>query len=142
MTAAIRDRVDPGSCEPRLAVVEHGADVIPFAWEDLSSPTKASVGLVSLLGLGTDADFEITVEGVLGHATANSKPVAPMLPGLPLSRTQCIFGQEEAEDRETSCTAPEMSGAEIIEQPGGHHFDGNYDALAARILSRLTVSGQ
>jgi type IV secretory pathway VirJ component len=119
-----------------------GADVIPFAWGELSSRTKARVVLVSLLGLGTDADFEITVDGILGRATANSKPVAPMLPGLPLSRTQCMFGQEEAEEGETSCTAPEMSGAEIIERPGGHHFDGNYDALAARILSRLTVSGE
>jgi type IV secretory pathway VirJ component len=118
-----------------------GADVIPFAWGELSSRTKARVVLVSLLGLGTDADFEITVDGVLGRATANSKPIAPMLRGLPLSRTQCIFGHEEAEERETSCTVPEISGAEIIERPGGHHFDGNYDALAARILSRLTVSG-
>jgi type IV secretory pathway VirJ component len=119
-----------------------GADVIPFAWGELSSRTKARVVLVSLLGLGADADFEITVDGVLGRATATGRPVAPMLPGLPLSRTQCIFGQEEAAERDTSCTAPEISGAEIIERPGGHHFDGNYDALAARILSRLTVSGE
>jgi type IV secretory pathway VirJ component len=116
-----------------------GADVIPFTWSDLSSMTKARVALVSLLGLGTDAEFEITVEGVLSGASPNSKPVATVLGDLPLARTQCFFGADEAADKETSCTAPEMRGAELIERPGGHHFDGDYDALAARILARLTI---
>jgi hypothetical protein len=37
-------------------------------------------------------------------------------------------------------TPAEMKRAELIERPGGHHFDGNYDALAARILERLTIN--
>ena len=28
----------------------------------------------------------------------------------------------------------DRDGAEIIETAGGHHFDGDYDALALRIL--------
>jgi type IV secretory pathway VirJ component len=118
-----------------------GADVIPFAWRNLSNLTKDRVVLVSLLGLGTDADFEITVAGFFGRGGTKSRPVEPALGDLPLAKTQCIFGSDEVADQETSCIAAEMRNAELIERPGGHHFDGDYDALAARILERLTASG-
>ena len=127
----------------RYALVGYsfGADVLPFVWPNLSNLVKDRVVLISLLGLSTTADFEITIGGFFGGASAKDRPIAPTLHGLPLGKTQCFYGSDEAADRETSCTAPELKGAELIERPGGHHFDGNYNVLAARILERLTRSG-
>ena len=102
-----------------------GADALPFVWPNLSNVTKDQIQLVSLLGLGTTADFEITVEGFLGGASAKDRPIRPALAVLPLAKTQCFYGTDEAADGETSCTAPEMKHAQVIERPGGHHFDGD-----------------
>ena len=30
-----------------------------------------------------------------------------------------------------------MRGASLIERPGGHHFDGNYQPIAEMIIDRL-----
>ena len=130
-----------GTTRYALVGYSFGAGVLPFVWPNLSNLVRDRVVLMSLLGLGTTADFEITIGGFLGGASAKDRPIAPALDGLPLAKTQCFYGSDEAADRETSCTAPEMKGAELIERPGGHHFDGNYDALAARILEHLTGSG-
>jgi type IV secretory pathway VirJ component len=45
---------------------------------------------------------------------------------------QCFYG---AEEEDTACTAPEFDRAERIETAGGHHFDGDYPALAEKILA-------
>jgi type IV secretory pathway VirJ component len=116
-----------------------GADVLPFVWPNLADPTMKQVELVSLLGLGTAADFEITAEGFLGGGWAKGRPIKPALSDLPLAKTQCFYGSDEAAHGETSCTAPELWSAQRIETPGGHHFDGNYAALAAKILGRLNA---
>lgn len=44
---------------------------------------------------------------------------------------QCFYG---AEEEYTLCRAPELADAEIIRSGGGHHFGGDYQALAEKIL--------
>jgi virulence protein VirJ len=44
---------------------------------------------------------------------------------------QCFYGVEEPE---TLCRAPQLAGVEIIRTSGGHHFDGDYRALAHKIV--------
>jgi type IV secretory pathway VirJ component len=44
---------------------------------------------------------------------------------------QCVYGEEE---EDSLCRAPLFRGTELIETKGGHHFDGDYRALAQRIL--------
>ena len=51
--------------------------------------------------------------------------ISKLDPGL----LQCFYGQEEDD---TACTAPEFDRAERIETAGGHHFAGDYQALAQR----------
>jgi type IV secretory pathway VirJ component len=106
-----------------------GADIMP------------DVRVVSLLALGLNADFEVTVEGFVGGTTSESRPLPPRLAQLPLGRTQCIYGKEEAEDRETSCTAPELAEAERLPLEGGHHFDGDYTKAAQAIWRRMQDAG-
>ena len=123
----------------RYAIVgfSFGSDIMPDVWPQLPKSVKDRVSLVSLLALGTNADFEVTVEGFIGAASPESRPLGPLLHQLPLERTQCIYGKEEADDHETSCTAPELDAAQRIALDGGHHFDGDYAKAAEAIWERL-----
>jgi len=123
----------------RYAIVgfSFGSDIMPDVWPQLPKRVRDRVNLVSLLALGTNADFEVTVEGFIGAASPESRPLAPLLHQLPLDRTQCIYGKEEADDDETSCTAPELGTAQRVALEGGHHFDGEYEKAAEAIWERL-----
>ena len=54
-------------------------------------------------------------------------------------RDRCVFGEEEGPD--SACTQPELAKLRKIQTTGGHHFDGDYDALAARLLAAMTGTG-
>ncbi len=117
-----------------------GSDIMPDVWPKLPRAIKDRVSLLSLLALGTNADFEVTVGGFIGARSAESRPLIPLLQQLPLDRTQCIYGKDEADENETSCTAPELGEAERIALEGGHHFDGDYSKAAEAIWMRMSSS--
>ena len=124
--------------EVLLVGYSFGAGILPFAVNRLPEAERAAVMRVSLLGLEARAPFEIAVTGWLGGLPANAPPVLPELTKLDLSRVQCFYGEEEAdpeEEEKTLCPDPALAQAEIIRTRGGHHFDGNYEALARRILA-------
>jgi type IV secretory pathway VirJ component len=108
-----------------------GADVLPFAYNRLPARLKSRIVLVSLLGFAKSADFEITLTGWLGAPPSDrALPVAPELAKIPPALVQCFYGEDE---EDTAC--PSLpAGADIVKTPGGHHFDGDYAALAKRIL--------
>jgi type IV secretory pathway VirJ component len=126
-----------GTDHHALVGFSFGADIIPDIWPLLPKAERANVRAVSLLGLGLTADFEVTVAGFMGKATSESRPLGPLLRQLPLTRTQCIYGKEDAAENETSCTAPEFDQGERIALEGGHHFDGDYGAVADAIVRHL-----
>lgn len=108
-----------------------GAAILPFAIDALPPALRERIAGVSLLGLGPRAEFQIQVEGWLGAEPAADAPaVLPALTKLDLARVQCFYG---AEEDDTLCRDPGLEGAERIETKGGHHFDGDYAALAQRI---------
>lgn len=107
-----------------------GAQILPFAVNRLPPELRAEVAQISLLAVGPLAPFQIAVTGWLGIPAAGL-PVLPELRSLDLHRVQCIYGQDE---KETLCAAPELDGAELIRTSGGHHFDGDFEKLAAEIL--------
>ena len=110
-----------------------GAGILPFAVNRLPEVDRAAVVQVSLLGLEVHAPFEIDVTGWLGEGPPPEDPlVLPELLRLDLSRVQCFYGEEE---EESLCRDPALSGAEIVRTTGGHHFDGDYEGLARRILA-------
>ena len=111
-----------------------GADVLPATFLALDSDARARVREVSLLGLSPQADWEITVSGWLGSASSAATPTAPALAQLPPGLVQCMYGAAETD---SPCPALAAAGAEVIATSGGHHFDGNYQALADAILAGL-----
>ncbi len=111
-----------------------GADVLPATVLALDPAARARVREVSLLGLSQAADWEITVSGWLGSSSGAATPTAPALAALPPALLQCIYGGAETD---SPCPGLAATGAEVIKTKGGHHFDGNYQALATAILSGL-----
>ena len=111
-----------------------GADVLPFAYPLLSEQQRRPVRLVSLLGLAHGADFEVRVGGWLGWFRAQEVPVQPALAGLQPVAHQCIYG---ADEKDSLCR--ELQGdahMQVLELPGGHHFDRDPGKLAKIIVDR------
>ncbi|MEE3099927.1 MAG: AcvB/VirJ family lysyl-phosphatidylglycerol hydrolase, partial [Pseudomonadota bacterium] len=121
---------------PSVALIGYsfGAGVLPEAYLALPPEHQARVALISLLGLADTADWEITVSGWLGRSSFAARPVAPFLFRLPLERVQCVMGEDESE---SICPVLIGGPAEVVAMPGGHHFDGDYEALARHVLSAL-----
>lgn len=115
-----------------------GANVIPFAWEKLDKTTQNAVQVMVLLGLEPSTEFEITVQGWLGMTSSKEQEVRPHLSGVPAAKVMCIYGSKEKEDNETACVFPELAHAQLVQRPGGHHFDGDYKTVAQIIYDRLT----
>ncbi|MDQ2674554.1 MAG: virulence factor [Chloroflexota bacterium] len=111
-----------------------GADVLPQTWGALPADVQAKIVQISLPGLSDVADWEITVSGWLGSTSSDAQPVGPALAQMPAERLQCVLGAEETD---SACPSLAGTGAELIETKGGHHFDGDYAALAAKILGGL-----
>ena len=110
-----------------------GADVLPFVVNRLPPELRARVASVSLLGIDSNASFEVRVVG-LGRArrrrSADAAGSSPRIAHLPVL---CLYGEGEADS-----ICPGLSAAErgTREQIGtGHHFSGEYATLAERILA-------
>lgn len=111
-----------------------GADVMPFAYNRLPDALRAKVSYMSLLGFAPDADFQIRVTGWLGMpASDKALKARPEIAKVPPSIVQCIYG---AQEKETLCPALANTGIELVKTNGEHHFDGDYNALAAKIIQR------
>ena len=110
-----------------------GADVMPFAYNRLPDAVRAQVSYISLMGFSPAADFQIRVTGWLGmQASEKALKVRPEFDKLPPSMVQCIYGEKE---EDTLCPELTKTGIEVVKLPGDHHFGGDYDALARRILA-------
>ncbi len=121
-----------------------GADVLPFAYNRLSQVARAKVLDLALLGLAERADFEIAVSGWLGKPPGDrARPVGPELDAIAPALVQCFQGKDEDD---SACPGQVRRGVEVIVIPGGHHFDGDYAGLAARILdgsrTRAVIHGR
>lgn len=110
-----------------------GADVMPFAYNRLPDALRAKVSYMSLLGFAPDADFQIRVTGWLGMpASDKALQVRPELAKVPPSIVQCVYG---AGEKDTVCPALVNTGIDVVKTNGDHHFDGDYNALAGKIIA-------
>jgi len=108
-----------------------GADVLPFIVNRLPADLQSQVETVSLLGLDSNASFEISVADWIG-TDEGGLPTRPELANLLSTPVLCIYGEGE---RDSIC--PSLAASRVTsEQVGtGHHFGGEYGELAKRILA-------
>jgi len=119
---------------PRVMLVGYsfGAGILPFAHNRLPADQRARVVQLSLLGVEPRAAFEFSVGGWLGDEPPPGSPeVLPELQRIPAALLQCVMGEDEPH---SLCRDPALAGVEIIRTSGGHHFDGDYQSLARRLL--------
>jgi type IV secretory pathway VirJ component len=113
-----------------------GACVIPFIANRLPEKLrKATTGLV-LLSPDDQADFEIHVADMLSLGD-RSEPydVVAELKKVSLHKL-CIFGF--GEDSEIAAKF-RNTGAPVEILPGGHHFDNDYEAIVAKVISSIAI---
>jgi type IV secretory pathway VirJ component len=115
-----------------------GANIIPFIWNKFDKEMQNAIQVMVFLGLEPTTEFEITVQGLLGMSTSTEVEVRSQLSSLPPSKIMCFYGAAEKGDNDTACVFPELQGAQVVQRPGGHHFDGDYQTVAQLIYERIT----
>jgi type IV secretory pathway VirJ component len=108
-----------------------GADVLPFAVNRLPAATKDAVSLVAILGMSEHALFEFHVSSWISDDNSGPEtlPEVNRIAGIPVL---CIYGEDE---HDSLCPKLDANKFKVLKVKGGHHFDGNYAALADDILS-------
>ncbi len=109
-----------------------GADTLPFMVSRLPDDLKQRIRSVALLGLGEETDFEFRVSDWVadGEGVYKTAPEVARLEGM---NVLCFFGTEE---EDSACRKLDPSKVKVIEKTGGHHFGGDYEGLAKRILRK------
>jgi len=134
--ADIIARADPSGKLP-LAVLGYsfGADTFPFVWPKLPQELRDRIRFVGLLSPSTSTRFQVTVGSWLG--LDGDHPVVPAIAALPLDRVLCVYGEDEEDD--SACVDPALAAMRRLKVAGGHHYDEDYGALAARLLGMITA---
>ena len=112
-----------------------GADVLPFVVNRLPPELRARVATVSLLGVDSNASFEIRIAGWVGadDSGPRTQPEVTAMGGVPVL---CIYGEGESDSICPGLTTrPEHTKITLAEVGKGHHFSGEYATLAERILA-------
>ncbi|WP_343314864.1 AcvB/VirJ family lysyl-phosphatidylglycerol hydrolase [Brucella sp. BE17] len=132
-TAAMIRKADPtGKLPVTVLGYSFGADTFPFAWQYLDVSMQDRIRMVGLLSAETTTTFQISIQGWLGMD--GDKDVVSAIATIPLDRVVCVYGEEEDD---TACTADRLKGMEVMKLPGGHHFDENYEPIAAALYERM-----
>ena len=121
----------------RIAVVGYsrGADLAPFVVNRLPSDVRSELALVALLAPAERAGFQFHWTDLLTETSKPSDP--PILPELERLRgtpVLCVYGRDE---KESLCRLADTSAVRVDKRKGRHHFDGDYDAIAAEIIRLL-----
>ncbi|HEX3159355.1 MAG TPA: AcvB/VirJ family lysyl-phosphatidylglycerol hydrolase [Gemmatimonadaceae bacterium] len=121
----------------RLVLIGYsrGADMLPFVATRLAADVRERVALLALLGLASRASFEFHwVDMVRDEPRASDLLVAPELARLRGMRMLCVYGTDEAD---SGCRDADPTLMAKAARRGGHHFDGDYEALARLVLDAL-----
>ena len=108
-----------------------GADVLPFLVNRLPDDLVSRVPLAVLIGASHTATFEFHVGEWLGGGGKNLPETLPEAEKIRLPRVVCFYGDEE---KDTICPELKAPNVRAIVLTGGHHFGGDYQGIARRIL--------
>jgi type IV secretory pathway VirJ component len=113
-----------------------GADVLPFMVNRLPDTIQNQSSLIVLLGLEEKIDFEFHLSNWLpDESGTDGMPVLPEVAKLRGRKILCLRGTDESA---SLCRRLDPGLAKTIVLQGGHHFGGNYEAIAQIILHELS----
>jgi type IV secretory pathway VirJ component len=127
---------------PRVLLIGYsqGADVLPFALNRLPAATRNDLALVALLGLAERAQFEFHLTSWVG-STGGGLPTRPEVARLQAVPSNppllCVWGEEDEDAICGSLSGPKLT---TLKMPGGHHFDGDYEGLARKLLAAIPTA--
>ncbi len=133
VAALVREADPAGDLPVMLIGYSFGADTLPFAYPLLPKDLQARTKVLALMAPSQTTSFQVTVAGWLG-IDDSGYAIVPAIAALPADRVICVYGKDEDD---TACIDPKLGKVEKVETDGGHHFDGNYTAIAQRFLDRL-----
>jgi type IV secretory pathway VirJ component len=138
LAAALRDyEVRWGRKNVVLIGYSFGADALPAIIPRLPADVRSHISRLVLIGTGPNGDLQFHPVSWLNLAASDSFPVRPAidaLPGLKMAglKITCVYGDKERDD--ICPTLPDAAVAKI-RLPGDHHFNRDYAALGAAVLS-------
>ena len=110
-----------------------GADVSPFMLSRFSSALGNKITHLILLSPSAKTDFEIHVLQMLGWGKDAGESVPAEINKISKPVT-IIVGDDENEFPFDQLT---IRNKRIIKMPGGHHYDGDVDALCQQVIQQL-----
>ncbi|WP_167631011.1 virulence factor family protein [Mariprofundus ferrooxydans] len=112
-----------------------GADVASFIYNRLTPDIRKQVHSLVLLEPGSKAFFEFTLDHWL-HENDGGYPVLPEIKRVQ-GRLLCIYAG--GSERNSPCVRipADQPRLQTLRLPGGHHFNGQYQHLAAEILRNI-----
>jgi type IV secretory pathway VirJ component len=113
-----------------------GADDLAYIVGNLPAGVRPMVARVSMLGLSGIADFQFHLASWLDIDGDRTLPTAPAIARLRGTDMQCVRGEEE---KDSACPALPVGLVTQILLPGGHHFGGNADIVAAALLKGVVA---
>lgn len=121
----------------RVAIVGYsrGADLAPFVANRLPQDVRARLALVAMFGPGERASFEFHwLDLVRKRSAPGDLPIASELARLRGTPMLCVYGRDEGE---SGCRSADSTLVARHATSGGHHFDGNYEALGDLVIAAL-----
>jgi len=135
VSALVKGANPAGDLPVMLIGYSFGADTLPFAYPLLEKAVRDRSQLIALLGPGRSSSFQITVGGWLGISDSGYD-IVPAIAALPPQLVLCVYGRE---DSDSACADHLVHRATVLRTEGGHHFDGDYAALAKAMLDRMPL---
>ena len=113
-----------------------GADVLPFMVNRLPTDLQQKVKTISLLGLDKNADFEFHVTDWINASGESAVPTQPEVEKIKGPRVLCFYGENETD---SPCDILDPKVVTRVQLSGGHHFGGDYQGIAMRILTESAL---
>ena len=112
-----------------------GADILPFVPPRMSADAVEQLRAVVLLAPRRIAAFEFHVSDWLTTKERDTdRPVLPEVQKIVGPAVLCFYGDDDKTESLCTALAPPV---QVFRVDGGHHFGGDYDSLAEKILGAI-----
>jgi type IV secretory pathway VirJ component len=109
-----------------------GADVLPFIINRLPTESRRAVVSAVALSLSTTATFEFHLASWVG--ASGDRPTMPEVQRLARGPLWCVYGKD---DGDALCPDLDPDVFHVVQLPGAHHFDGDYERVSAVVLAAI-----